>query len=257
VDLRAFLNVNFAFGCLFSFIVGIGLYGSVYVIPLFLGRVRHLNSLQIGETMFITGVAMFASAPIIGKLSGILDMRRMLAVGMVMIGVSMLWLGELTNQSSFWELLGPQALRGVGTMMAMLPVNQLALGMLPPHQLKNASGLYNLMRNLGGAMGIAGINAIATARERVHTLHLDEQVTWARSAAVNTVNNMTMGFEPAMGPGSHLAALKQLSLLVQREALTLTYNDVFLVLAISYFFALPLTFLLRKSRPGGAPAEAH
>jgi len=256
VDLRAFRNANFAFGCLFSFMVGLGLYGSVYVIPLFLGRVRGFNSMQIGETMFITGLAMFASAPIIGRLSAVLDMRRMLTVGMVGIGVSLVWMGHLTNQSSFWELAAPQALRGAGTMLTMLPVNQLALGTLPPSQLKNAAGLYNLMRNLGGAIGLATINAVATARERVHTLHLNEQVTWARSAVTNTVTDMTMLFQPAFGPNASVAVLKRLSLMVQRESLTLTYNDVFLLLGVAYFIALPLTFLLRK--PGGAAAgEAH
>ncbi len=257
VDLRAFRNTNFAFGCLFSFIVGIGLYGSVYVIPLFLGRVRHLNSLEIGETMFITGVAMFASAPIIGKLQRVLDLRRMLAVGMLMVGVSMVWLGHLTNQSAFWELMAPQALRGAGTMMTMLPVNQLALGTLPPNKLKNASGLYNLMRNLGGAIGLAAINTVATARERVHTLHLSEQVTWGRPAVENAIAGMTQLMHPAFGGSTYLAVMKNISDMVQRESLTLTYNDVFLLMAISYFLALPLTLLLTKPKMAGGGGDAH
>jgi len=257
VDLRAFRNANFAFGCLFSFLVGIGLYGSVYVIPLFLGRVRGYNSMQIGETMFITGAAMFASAPIIGRLSGILDLRRMLTAGMIMVGVSIYLLGKLTNQSAFWELALPQALRGAGTMLCMLPVNQLALGTLPPSQLKNASGLYNLMRNLGGAIGLAAINTVATARERVHTLHLSEQVTWARSAVGNTMMGMTQMLHPAFGESTQLAVLKKLSLMVQRESLTMTYNDVFLLIAVIYFFAVPLTLLLRKPGGPGGAVGAH
>jgi DHA2 family multidrug resistance protein len=256
VDLRAFRDANFAFGCLFSFIVGIGLYGSVYVIPLFLGRVRDFNSLQIGETMFVTGVAMFASAPIVGRLSRVLDLRRMLTAGMLALGISLLWLGHLTNQSAFWELMAPQALRGAGTMLCMLPVNQLALGTLPPSKLKNASGLYNLMRNLGGAIGLAVINTVATAREQLHTLHLNEQVTWARAAVGNTVTDMSIMFQPAFGGNTSLAVLKRLSLMVQREALTLTYNDVFLLMSLSYFLALPLTLLLRKPAVAAA-GEAH
>ena len=257
VDLRAFRNANFAFGCFFSFVVGIGLYGSVYVIPLFLGRVRGYNSMQIGETMFITGIAMFASAPIIGRLSGVLDLRRMLTMGMLMLAISIWWLGELTNQSAFWELAAPQALRGAGTMLCMLPVNQLALGTLPPAQLKNASGLYNLMRNLGGAIGLAMINTVATAREQLHTLHLNEQITWARSAVNNATMGMSMSLQPVMGENTNLAVLKRLSLMVQRESLTLTYNDVFYLIAIVYFVSLPLTLLLRKPGGPGGAAEAH
>ncbi len=246
VDLYAFRNANFAFGCFFSFIVGIGLYGSVYVIPLFLGRVRGYNSMQIGETMFITGIAMFASAPIIGRFSAKLDLRRMLTMGMIMLAISIWWMGQLTNQSAFWELAAPQALRGAGTMLCMLPVNQLALGTLPPMQLKNASGLYNLMRNLGGAIGLAAINTVATARERLHTLHLDEQVTWGRAAVNNATMGMKLSLQPVMGDNTQLAVIKRLSLMVQRESLTLTYNDIFYLIAIVYFVAIPLTFLLRK-----------
>lgn len=256
VDLKAFSNANFAFGCLFSFILGIGLYGSVYVIPLFLGRVRGYDSLQIGETMFVTGLTMFLAAPISGKLSRRMDMRLMLAGGLAAFGVSVAWLGHLSNQSAFWDLLPPQALRGAALMFVMLPVNQLALGTLPPSQLKNAAGLYNLMRNLGGAIGLAMINTVATAREAMHTVHLQEQVTWSRSAATSTLNNMTMALQPGMGSAAHLAALKRIAGMVRREALTLTYNDVFLLMSLSFLLAIPLTFLLKKPKPA-APPEAH
>ena len=257
VDLRAFTNANFAFGCLFSLVVGTGLYGSVYVIPLFLGRVRGFDSLEIGETMFVTGLTMFFAAPITGKLSAKMDMRVMLAGGLVMFGTSLAWLGHLTNQSSFWEMLAPQALRGASLMFIMLPTNQLALGTLPPQQLKNASGLYNLMRNLGGAIGLALINFIATTRLAGHTLHLNEQVTWARAGATNMLQNLTYAMRPGMEGGAHLAALKKISLMVQREALTLTYNDVLLLMSLSFFLALPLTLLLRRPAPAKGPSEAH
>jgi DHA2 family multidrug resistance protein len=256
VDLKAFRDPNFAFGCLFSFIVGIGLYGSVYVIPLFLGRVRGYDSLQIGETMFVTGLTMFVAAPISGRLARKVDMRLMLACGLVAFGTSIAWLGHLTSQSAFWEMLMPQALRGASLMFVMLPVNQLALGTLPPSKLKNAAGLYNLMRNLGGAIGLAMINTVATAREAVHTLHLDEQVTWSRPAATNAISGMVQVMQPGMGAAANLAALKRLSLMVERESLTLTYNDVFLLMSLCFAVAVPLTLLLKKPKAAGA-GEAH
>ncbi len=96
VELRAFANANFAFGSLFSFVLGLGLYGSVYLVPLFLGRVRGYDSLQIGETMFVTGAAMFLSAPIAGQLARVVDLRVMLAVGLVMFGSGLWWMANLT-----------------------------------------------------------------------------------------------------------------------------------------------------------------
>ena len=182
----------------------------------------------------------------------------MLTLGVLTTGISIWWLGHLTNQSAFWELLIPQMLRGVGMMLCMLPANQLALGTLPPQQIKNGSGLFNLTRNLGGAIGLAAINTVATAREQFHTLHLAEQVTWARSAVENAVMGMTLTLHPATGENTHLVVIKRLSRMVQRESLTLTYNDVFLIMAAIYFASIPLTLLLRKpAGPPGPAADAH
>jgi DHA2 family multidrug resistance protein len=255
VELRAFANVNFAFGSLFSFVLGLGLYGTVYLVPLFLGRVRGYDSLQIGETMFVTGAAMFLSAPIAGQLARVLDLRVMLATGLLMFGGGLYWMANLTIDSAFWELFGPQALRGASMMLIMLPVNQIALGRLPPAALKNASGLYNLMRNLGGAVGLAAINTVATSRLAHHTLHLNEQVTWSRLAATRAIGNMTHMMTAMKSGDAHIAALKQIAMMVQQQALTLTYNDVLLLMAGCFFVALPLTLLLAK--PTGATAEAH
>jgi DHA2 family multidrug resistance protein len=256
VELRAFRNVNFAFGSLFSFALGIGLYGSVYLIPLFLARVRGYDSLQIGETMFVTGAAMFVSAPVAGMLSRVMDLRVMLGIGLLMFGGGIWWMAELTTETAFWELFGPQALRGFAMMFVMLPVNQVALGRLAASELKNASGLYNLMRNLGGAVGLALINTIATSRLAAHTLHLQEQVTWARPGAMRFLEGLSQALEPAKDVAAHLAALKQISLMVQRQALTLAYNDVLMLMAGVFFVVLPLVFFLAKPASGAA-AEAH
>ena len=256
VELRAFADVNFAFGSLFSFVLGIGLYGSVYLIPLFLGRVRGYNSLQIGETMFVTGAFMFLSAPVAGILAKKMDLRVMLAIGLLMFGGGLWWTAVLTTESAFWELFGPQAMRGFAMMFVMLPVNQVALGRLPPAALKNASGLYNLMRNLGGAVGLALINTIATSRLAAHTLHLQEQVTWARPGATRFLDGLTAALSAAKGSSAHLAALKQVSLMVARQALTLSYNDVLMLMAGTFFLLLPLTLLLAKPALT-ADAEAH
>ncbi|CAH2599317.1 Colistin resistance protein EmrB [Rhodovastum atsumiense] len=245
VQLRAFHDRNFAFGCLFSAVIGIGLYGAVYVVPLFLGRVRGYDSMQIGATVFVTGVAQFLTAPLAGRLVRVLDLRVMLAFGLATCGASFWWLAHLTNQSAFWELFGPQALRGFALMFLFVPTNALALGTLPPAALKNASGLYNLMRNLGGAVGIAMIGTLATTRTALHTLHLHEQVSWVRPVATQALAGLSQTFAHARDG----AALQKLALLVRREALTLAYNDVLLVMALCFFLAVPLTLLLARPRP--------
>ncbi|TCZ59940.1 DHA2 family efflux MFS transporter permease subunit [Roseicella aquatilis] len=256
VELRAFGDRNFAIGCLSSFALGIGLYGSVYLIPLFLGRVRGYNSLQIGETMFITGLAMFAAAPVVGRLAQRLDLRVMMAAGFLLMALSVWLTASLTNQSSFWEMALPLGLRGAGTMCAMLPVNQVALGTLPPAMLKNASGLYNLMRNLGGAIGLAAINTMAQDRSYLHRAQLVEAVGWGRAGAVQAVDRIAAALDGRIPGDAELAALKRVYAMVQREALVLAYNDVLVAMALLFVLVAPLAFLVGRPRVAGG-GEAH
>jgi len=251
VELRAYADRNFAIGSLLSFIVGIGLYGSVYLIPLFLGRVRGYDSLQIGEVMFITGLMMFISAPIAGRMARSVDLRVMLAMGLVTYGISVWLTAHLTATSSFAELAFPLGLRGFCMMFIMMPVNQFALGTLPPARMKNASGLYNLMRNMGGAVGLAGINTVVTDRSYLHRVHLGEQVNWARTGANNYLDTMSGAFTGRLGEAADMAALKKVHDIVTREALILAYNDALLLMALLFLLTLPLVLLVRLPKPGG------
>jgi DHA2 family multidrug resistance protein len=257
VDLRTFRNSNFSIGCLFSFVLGSGMYGTVYMIPLFLGRVRGYDSLQIGETMFVTGFGMFASAPIVGLLIRRVDVRGIIITGLVMTGAAIWWTGHLTKDSAFWELLGPQVLRGFSMMFVMIASNQMALGRLPPMMMKNAAGLYNLMRNLGGAVGLAMINTVITTRMAVHGESLREQVTWARPPAMQMLDNLTSRMSAVSPDGAQLMALKRIAAMVDQQALTLTYNDVFMAMGIAFFVAVPMAFLLAKTSIAGAAGGGH
>jgi DHA2 family multidrug resistance protein len=211
--------------------------------------------MQIGETVFVTGVAQFLAAPIAGRLSRSLDNRAMLAFGLSTFGMSCWWFAHLTSQVGFWDLLPPQILRGFSLMFLFIPVNALALGTLAPAALKNASGLYNLMRNLGGAVGIAVIGTLATTRTAMHTVHLQEQVTWSRPAAMDTLAAIARGLTPSHEAAAPLAALRRLAQLVAREAMTLAFNDVLLLMALCFFVTVPLTLLLAKPRAAGGAAH--
>ena len=155
VDLSAFTNRNFALGSLFSFVMGVGLYGLTYLYPVYLSAIRGYDSLMIGETMFVSGLAMFFTAPLAGILSARMDLRVMMVIGFVSFGIGTWMMSGITHDWDFHELFIPQVLRGFGLMLSMVPINNIALGTLPPQKMKGASGLYNLTRNLGGAVGLA------------------------------------------------------------------------------------------------------
>jgi len=256
VDLRAFGNRNFAIGSMFSFVLGIGLYGLTYLYPVYLAEVRGYNSLMIGETMFVSGLVMFFSAPIVGRLVVKFDPRFMLSGGFLLFAIGTFQMHYLTKDWDFWELFWPQVFRGVGLMCAMIPVTNAALGTLPLDRVKNASGLFNLMRNFGGAIGLAAINTVLIDRMDLHLTRLHDAANWSRGPATDMLANLTARFAD-YGSNAQVMALKQMSLMVRLEATVMSFSDVFLLLTI-LFVALAVLGLVMKrpAAPAGA-AAAH
>src|SRR5882757_7731618 len=183
VDITAFANRNFGVGCLISFCVGIGLYGLTYVYPRYLAEVRGYSALMIGETMFVSGVTMFLMAPVVGRLMQRVDLRYIIASGLVIFAIGSWQMTWITRDYDFYELLVPQILRGIGMMFALVPTNTIALGTLGPDRVKNASGLFNLTRNLGGAVGLAIINQVLNERTDLHISRLQDRVHWGNATA--------------------------------------------------------------------------
>src|ERR1700754_4666087 len=244
VDIRAFNDRNFAIGCLISFCVGIGLYGLTYMYPRYLAEVRGYSALMIGETMFVSGITMFLTAPIVGRLMQKVDMRVIIATGLIIFAFGSYQMTWITRDYDFYELLVPQILRGIGMMFAMVPTNNIALGTLPPDRVKNASGLFNLTRNLGGAVGLAIINQVLNDRTDLHISRLQERVTWGNATATET---LTMFMQKFQGLGdSTLLAMKQLSQIVHRQAAVMGYGDAFFVLTLFYLGLSLLVTLLKK-----------
>jgi len=251
VDIRTFGDRNFGIGCLISFCVGIGLYGLTYIYPRYLAEVRGYSALMIGETMFVSGIAMFVTAPIVGRLMVKVDMRILIAAGLAIFALGSWQMTWITREYDFYELLVPQILRGVGMMLAMVPTNTIALGTLAPDRVKNASGLFNLTRNLGGAVGLAVINSVLNQRTDLHIARLHERVTWGNATATETLNMLTQRMQ-GMGDAS-LMALKQLSNIVHRQAVVMGFGDAFFMLTVFYFGLIILLVFLKK--PAGLLSE--
>src|SRR6267378_3684943 len=251
VDIRAFADRNFGIGCLISFCIGIGLYGLTYMYPRYLAEVRGYSALMIGETMFVSGIAMFLTAPVVGRLMLRVDPRYIIASGLVIFALGSWQMTWMTRDYDFYELLVPQILRGIGMMFAMVPTNTIALGTLPPDRVKNASGLFNLTRNLGGAVGLAVINQVLNQRTDLHITRLQERVTWGNTTATETLNMLTQRLQ-GMGDAA-LMAMKQLSQIVHRQAVVMGYGDAFFMLTVFYFGLSVLVVLLKK--PASASTE--
>ncbi|MFI4947949.1 MAG: DHA2 family efflux MFS transporter permease subunit [Alphaproteobacteria bacterium] len=248
VDLRTFGDRNFALGSLFTFMMGIGMYGTTYLVPLFLAQARGFSALQIGETVVVVGLTQLLISPITPRIARRLDLRITLGIGVSVFAFSMYLTAALTNQTGFWELFVPQVVRGMGLMFFYMSANMIALGTLPPDKMKNAAGLYNLMRDLGGAIGLASIGTIMNSRLHFHWNRLIENINPARSVVQQFLDAQTdrLGSLIPGDPGH--AAVKLLGNLTQREALVLTYNDLLLLLGALFVCSLMLLPLVRKPR---------
>ena len=259
VDLRPFRTPIFAIGAAIGFILGLGLFASVFLTPLFLGAVRGYSALQIGQTMFVQGAVMFMSAPLIGRWAPTMsDTRALGFIGFLLVAASCWVQAHLTAQAAFWELVLPQTLRGVGLIMTFTAVMQPALQSLPPHLVHAGAGLFNTMRNVGGAFGIAGL---ATIQAHAFALHRQELYAAADPANPHVAGMIAAArahLEQSGAPDPERQALMHYAAILDREALTMTFNDQFLFLAVVIgLSAFAMLFLRPRARTGAQPAQAQ
>jgi MFS transporter, DHA2 family, multidrug resistance protein len=259
VDLGALTNRNFAVGCFLSFVTGIGIFSTIYLTPLFLGYVRGFSAWQTGVAIFSTGAASLAGVPVYIMLAKKFDTRWLMMFGLALFGLSMWAFSYITSQWSGNELLLPQVLRGFPQVFAVAPAVTLGLGSLPPDRLKYASGLFNMMRNLGGAVGIAACGAILNAQTNFHFYMIASRLTPANGPMDRLVTAVQQRFEALPGAldTGHVAALKQLWQLAYREASTLAYADAFRAIMLAFAVATVLVPLLRQVKQAPPPSTSH
>jgi len=247
VDLRAFSDLNFSLGSFFSLAMGIGIFGLTYVYPLYLARVRGYDSLMIGETMFVSGLAMFLTAPVVGFMSTRIDSRLIIALGFLGFAIGTRMVTQITVDWDFWELFWPQIFRGVSLMLCMVPISNLSLGTLTPELLKNASGLFNLTRNLGGAIGIALINTVIMRRTDFHYARIAETLRWGDVQVDAALRGMAAAFN-VPGMDQQLTALQQLTSVVSLQATVMAFADTFYLLTILMVVLLVLVCFVKKPK---------
>ncbi len=256
VDLRALANRNFSVGCILSFVTGVGIFSTIYLTPLFLGYVRGFSAWQTGIAIFSLGAASLAGTPLYVLLARKVDTRWLMMVGLASFGLAMWSFSFITHDWGANELFVPQILRGLPQVFAIAPAVNLGLGSLPPERLKYASGLFNMMRNLGGAVGIAVCSAVLNTRTNFHFVAIASNLTPANGPMTRLVDAMTerYGAIPGSLQTGHAAAMKQLWELAYREAATLAYADAFRAIMIALVIATFLVPLLRKVAPQNAPS---
>jgi len=260
VRLSPFRHATFAVACVFNLVIGFGLFSSTYLIPVFLGRVRGYNSLQIGTTVLTVGLAQVSSVVVASAVSQRVDPRKVIAAGLTLFAASLWLTSQVTVDWGFWQLLGPQALRGAAVMLCIVPSVTLALGGFAGPELRYASGLFNLMRNLGGAIGIAVVNTWLADQTRIHVARFGESLGEAESRAPDVVAALAaqMGARAGDAAQALTEARGEFARFVARYATTFAFEEIFRLMAWLFLAALVLVPFC-KAPPAGAapPPDAH
>jgi len=237
LKLSPFRRPTFSLACALSIVIGFGLYSSVYLTPIFLGRVRGFSSLDIGTTVFVTGIFMTMSAPLAARLTTVLDQRIVIAAVFSLFALSCWLMAQITSVWGFWEMLAPQALRGFSILLCIVPSVGMALNGVPPDELRYASGLFNLMRNLGGAIGIAAATTWIQDDVRTNAERFGEAMAHANTSVLaQAIARISAHMVDAVRARLLLDA--ELAQVVGAQALTLAFQDVFLIMGGIFVIAL-------------------
>jgi DHA2 family multidrug resistance protein len=231
--------------------IGMAMYGTVYTIPQFLSGIADYNSLQSGRIVLLSGVPIMVMMPIIPFLIQKVDIRIAVGFGMSMLALSAWLETDLTVFTTGGGFVDSQLLRGVGAVFSMMFLNQAAIQSVPRDQASDAAGLFNSARNLGGSLALAGIAVIQDQRMWLHSRRIEE------SLSANSVNVQDYIQSQARLFGSNDAAVRMLGGAIQRQALALTYIDLFFILAVGIALVTPLVLFLRPLPKGAPMAQAH
>jgi len=256
VSLRPFTDRNFTIGFVMNAVSGMSLFGGTFILPIFLGQIRQFSAAEVGTTMLVSGLVMFLSAPIAGRFVRLLDARIPLVVG---FGLAAYGVGlgvRVTADWGFWEFAALQAIRGVGVMIAMIAAQQLSVSTLPPSMMKDASGLVNLIRNVGGAIGLAVLTTILTHQTAVHLSELSAAMSVSSLQGQDMMAGLSAMMEARGVADPDGAARKALGMALHRNASVLAFGDGFYFLAAGCALASVLGLLARPAKPVALPPDA-
>jgi DHA2 family multidrug resistance protein len=249
LNLRLLVRRNFGFGILANFLLGIALYGSVFILPVYLSRIQGYNSEQIGLVLAWTGLPQLFLIPLVPRLMQRFDARLIIAVGFALFAGSNFMNIAMTNDYATDQLFWPNIVRAVGQALCFAPLSAVATSGIEAENAGSASGLFNMIRNLGGAVGIALLQTLLTKREQYHSNVLTQSVSLLEQATQARVEKLTQYF---MNHGvidrtdaAHRAYVA-IGHIVQKQAFILAFSDMFFLLGVALIVALIAALLLKK-----------
>jgi DHA2 family multidrug resistance protein len=259
VDLRVFKARSYAVGVFLMTVVGFVLYGSMVLLPIMLQTVLGYPPLQAGIAMAPRGVGSFFMMPLTGIMTGRLDPRKLLTVGLIVGGSTLLWLSTLNLSAGYWDIFWPQLIQGAGMSLLFVPLTTVTMDPIPRERMGNATSLFNLMRNIGGSVGIAMTGTMLSRQQQATTNLLGAHVTPYSPAAQATFETVRAGFM-ATGADATTATNRAYAAMfgmVQRQASMVAFVSIFQLLGILFLVLVPLVLIMKRPSHRQGPVAAH
>jgi DHA2 family multidrug resistance protein len=259
INLRLLRDRNFGLASIVNISLGIGLYGSIYLLPLYLVQIQKYNALQIGEVLMWAGIPQLFLIPFVPKLIQLVDSRLVIGVGVIVFSISCFMNSDLTNLSGIEQLRWSQLVRAMGQPLIMVPLSAVATAGLAKSQAGSASGLFNMMRNLGGSFGIAALATLLTQREKFHSNRLGDAISLYNPETQQRVDTLTQLFV-SKGTDFNTAqsqAFQAIAGTVSRESYVMAFNDCFYFIGFALLLSGVAVLFFKKVRVSDASGGGH
>ena len=259
VDLRVFKNRTYATGVFLMTVVGFVLYGSMVLLPVMLQTLFGYSSLEAGKAMAPRGVGSLIMMPMVGMLTSKIDARKLLALGLFIGGITMIWLGQLNLDAGYWDIFWPQLLQGAGLSLLFVPLTTVSMATIAPERMGYATSLFNLMRNIGGGVGIAITGTMLARQRQSFSAMMGERLTIYDPATQTMLSQLKAGFIAAGADAATATnrAYYALSGMLQRQAAMVSFVTIFRGLGFLFLILIPLVLLMRRPRSGAVVDAGH
>jgi DHA2 family multidrug resistance protein len=258
VDLRVFKARSYAVGVFLMTVVGFVLYGSMVLLPIMLQTLLGYPPLQAGIAMAPRGIGSFFMMPLTGLMTGRFDPRKLLSTGLIVGGATLTWLSLLNLQAGYWDIFWPQLIQGVGMSLLFVPLTTVAMDPIPRERMGNATSLFNLMRNIGGSVGIATTGTMLARTQQSTTALLGANVTPYDTGSQSMLAQLQAAFMAA-GADSVTATNRAYAAvfgMVQRQASMVAFVGIFQLMGFIFIALVPLVLLMKRPK-GGGHVSAH
>ncbi len=259
VHLRVFRERTYSAGVFLMTVLGFVLYGSMLLLPIFLQTLLGYPALDAGVAMAPRGLGSFLMMPVVGTVLTRFDPRKVLAVGLVGAAWTLYQLGQLNLNAGYWDIFWPQFVQGASLALLFVPLTTATMDPIPKEEMGNATSMFNLMRNIGGSVGIASATTYLFRRQQYHIHLLGANVTPYSSQTRNYLSGMqnamvAHGVDPATAVGRSYGGIWGM---VQQQAAMISFVDTFRAMAVVFLLVLPLLLVMRKPKHQGGPTAMH